>query len=238
MWAVLGLELPLIPNSAESFQRVSMLTSLSLPPEVWSLTLRNFRDLRSQNELVYLWTTVRHVCRQFKIEVEDIFRMEHLPKTFLLGNNYVHDQDCNGRSAPPTDPQYRYDSSCRFAFDGVHSTYPTRAVFSIYQKQFGSKVVREIIKDIETRTGPGRMGEADKNRPGSRVRLFENTAGLAVVQIRGGLHDCMLPSLTMERGKQAMSLDWRDLFTRFFGEKRMMDRVLKNAAVSDITVAS
>lgn len=218
-----------------------MSTGSVLPPEVWSLTLHNLRDLKSQDELAYLWTTLRHVCRQLKTEVEGIFRMEHLPKTLL----HVHKnaqvprstQNGDDRSVPSKIPQLRYDSLCRYDFDGVHTTNPLRAVFSVRLKSSGPKVVREMIKSIETKTGLGRMGEADKSRPGSRVRLFGSTVGLALVQVRGGLHDCTLPSLTRDRDKRAISLDWRDLFSRFFGEKRMIGRVLARALVSGFSVA-
>ena len=60
--------------------------SIRLPSEVWRITLHYLRDRKSQDELTYLWTTVRHVCRQFKEEMEEIFRMEHLPKTWLHFN--------------------------------------------------------------------------------------------------------------------------------------------------------
>lgn len=56
---------------------------LHFPPEVWSMTTQNFRHRKSPDELTYLWTTVRHVSRQFKEEIEDMFRTEHLPKTWL-----------------------------------------------------------------------------------------------------------------------------------------------------------
>ena len=53
------------------------------PPEIWSLTLHNLRERKSQDELQYLWTEVRRVSKQFQEEIEEIFRTEHLPKTWL-----------------------------------------------------------------------------------------------------------------------------------------------------------
>ena len=53
------------------------------PPEIWNLTLHNLRDRKSQADLQYLWTEVRHVSKQFQEEIEAIFRTEHLPKTWL-----------------------------------------------------------------------------------------------------------------------------------------------------------
>lgn len=64
------------------------------PPEIWSLALQNLRDRKSQDELTYLWTTLRHVSRQFKEEIEEIFRTEHLPKVLL----YLH-SSTSGQSA-------------------------------------------------------------------------------------------------------------------------------------------
>ena len=55
----------------------------SFPPEIWNLTLRNLRERKSQADLQYLWTEVRHVSKQFQQEIEEIFRTEHLPKTLL-----------------------------------------------------------------------------------------------------------------------------------------------------------
>lgn len=56
------------------------------PSEVWTDVLRTFRDCTSQEDLTSLWTGVRPVCRLFKEEIEDIFRTEHLPKTWLHVN--------------------------------------------------------------------------------------------------------------------------------------------------------
>ena len=64
-----------------------MSSHLYFPPEIWSITLNNFREYQTQEELAYLWTTARHVSRQFKEEIEEIFRTEHLPKTWLHVDN-------------------------------------------------------------------------------------------------------------------------------------------------------
>ena len=61
----------------------AMPTHLHFPPELWSITIQNFRNHRSPEDLTYLWTTVRHVSKQFRHEIEEIFRAEHLPKTWL-----------------------------------------------------------------------------------------------------------------------------------------------------------
>ena len=68
--------------------------------------------------------------------------------------------------------------------------------------------------------------------PGRRVRLFDKTVGLSLVQIRGGLHDCALPSLIIDQTKREITLEWNNLFTRFFSEKRRTKSTLENAPVS------
>lgn len=52
-------------------------------PEIWSNILRSFSDCKTQDDLTYLWATIRLVNRWFKIEVEEIFKKQHLEKTTL-----------------------------------------------------------------------------------------------------------------------------------------------------------
>ena len=54
-----------------------------LPAELWSKVLSNFKGEKGQTELAYLWTVIRLVSRWFKFEIENIFKTEHLPKTWL-----------------------------------------------------------------------------------------------------------------------------------------------------------
>ena len=61
----------------------TMRSDIHLPPEVWHMTLAYLRERKSQEELAYLWLKARLVSRQFKQEIEEIFRTEHLPKTWL-----------------------------------------------------------------------------------------------------------------------------------------------------------
>ena len=58
------------------------------PLEIWSTVFSNFRK---DQEIVHLWTDCRHVCRQFRDDVERIFSIKHLSKTTITF-------DC-GRSA-------------------------------------------------------------------------------------------------------------------------------------------
>ena len=66
----------------------SQVTKPIFPVEVWSTVFSNFKK---DQDLVHLWTDCRHVCRQFRDDVERIFISKHLKKTTI-------DFDC-GRSA-------------------------------------------------------------------------------------------------------------------------------------------
>ena len=77
----------------------------------------------------------------------------------------------------------------------------------------------------------GRLGEADKSRPGGRLRLLEYSFGLFVVQIRGGLNDCVVSGLSIDQKNGELSLEWRDLFAQFFKEKKIAKDILTDAPV-------
>jgi hypothetical protein len=215
-----------------------MSTDFSFPPEVWSLTLHNLRDLKSQDELTYLWTTVRHVCRQFMTEVESIFRTQHLPKTFIhihrhtVAPEWIYNGD--DWSVSSMDHQMLPESSCRFDFDSVNSLCVERAVFLIRSINISLEEVNAILlKGVEAKGKPGNLDEGDASKVARPEPLFENTVGRTLIQIRGGLHDCTLPSLIVEQEEDALSFEWKDLFTRYFGDKK---RILENEPVSDVKI--
>lgn len=61
----------------------TMPSHLHFPAELWSLTIHHFRHRKSPADLTYLWTTVRQVSKQFRQEIEEIFRTKHLPRTWV-----------------------------------------------------------------------------------------------------------------------------------------------------------
>lgn len=79
--------------------------------------------------------------------------------------------------------------------------------------------------------GNGRLGEADKSVPGSRLRLFESPVGMFAVQVRGIVGDCALPALDIDPSTQELSFNWKDLFSRIFGEQKVVTTVLHGAPV-------
>ena len=102
---------------------------------------------------------------------------------------------------------------------------------SLRQENCGTTWGRTLCQHLRDNAGLGRLGEADKSRPGGRLRLFEHCSGLFVVQIRGGLNDFAVPGLSIDQKKGELSFEWRDLFARFFEEKKMAKGVLKDAPV-------
>ncbi len=78
---------PVYQPESKTLCQSSMSTGLALPPELWGLTLNHLCESKREDELTYLWTTLRHVCRHFKAIVEDVFRTQHLPRTFLHFNS-------------------------------------------------------------------------------------------------------------------------------------------------------
>lgn len=53
-----------------------------------------------------------------------------------------------------------------------------------------------------------------------------------VVQVRGSVSDCALPALNIDLSKHELSFEWRDLFNRFFGERKMATAMLRDVQVS------
>lgn len=140
----------------------------------------------------------------------------------------------------------QYDFEIQLRFAGLVEKQPRRAVFKIQHQSNdpnSPETVHEtaIFRHMMEKGGLGPMGEADKYRPSERRRLFgesegqgmpnypvsilepERTEGIFVIQVRAGLNDCAVPGLKIDREAREVSLDWRLLYSRFFGERRLVD---------------
>ena len=195
----------------------AMPSHLRFPPEILRYITENFRCRVSPDELSYLWTTVRLVSKQFKDDVEDIFRTEHLRKTWLyLGNSEI-------------DALY-----VKLYFDTIQPQHPGRAVFSSRSDTtIRARQWEEMSKKLLARVGTGRLSEAYRSVPGSRMRLYTCPPGLFVVQVRGSVCDCGIPSLNFNVNslRLELSFEWRDLFHQFFGERKIVGAALDGAPV-------
>ena len=195
----------------------AMPSRLRFPPEILTNITDNFRCRKSPDELSYLWTTVRLVSKQFKDDVEDIFQTEHLPKTWLYLDNSEID-----------------NLYVKLFFDTIQPRYPGRAVFfSRLDTNNRERQWDDVSKKLLARVGTGRLEDADKSVPESRMHLYTCPPGLFVVQVRGSVSDCAIPSLSLDVNplRLELSFEWRDLFHRFFGERKMVRAVLDGAPV-------
>jgi len=183
-----------------------MSTQARLAPEVWSMTIREMRHQKSPDDLTYLWTTARQVCKQFKVEIEAMFRQEHLPKTWLLFDRAM----CRSlqRTQSRLDPMCKldYDFEFKFIYKGLSPTNDDRATFLLPDIE-GSAAIdippswkQDIMRALRARCGRGRLGD-------DRSRYCEHTDGLFVSQIRGSLSDCKVPSLATNVDKREISID-------------------------------
>ena len=125
-----------------------------------------------------------------------------------------------------------YDFDCKLTFDKIQPRYPGRAVFSLRSKTYNLEHRRKAFQNLMDQARPGRLGEADKSVPGSRIRLFESPVGMFVVQVRGSVGDCALPALNIDPSKHKLSFEWRNLYNLFFGERKVATAVLYGAPVS------
>ena len=217
---------------------------LHFPPELWSLTIQNFRHRKSPEDLTYLWTTVRQVSKQFRQEIEEIYRTEHLPRTWV----YVGTGE-SSRKLPPSQTKSITDTVLRhkaalsrrdFAkaspdwsqfqlFDykmnyQIQQKYPDRACFS------NDSVPRHnIFERLQDQIGAGMLSQAAKS--GSQVRFFESPVGMFVVQVRGVVGDSALPGLSINASRNELSFEWKKLFDQIFGERKLGTIMLHGAPV-------
>ena len=78
---------------------------------------------------------------------------------------------------------------------------------------------------------PAQSARPNTFRIGGRLRLIENSRGVFVVQVRGGLSDCAVPGLHIDRKKHKLSLEWKALFRHFFTQKRLQLETVKQDPV-------
>lgn len=90
-----------------------------------------------------------------------------------------------------------------------------------------------ILGYVEEKLGTGRLGRIDGSGPRSRLRLYDDTAGLFLTQVRGGLRDCVMPGVTIEPKRHKISIDWKDLFTQYFSEKNVANKILSQPTAEE-----
>ena len=76
------------PAVLSDYEHIGVLPHLPfLPIEIRHMILQEIRDIfrncKSQDDLIFLWTCVRLVCKQLKADVEGIFKTQHVPRIVL-----------------------------------------------------------------------------------------------------------------------------------------------------------
>jgi hypothetical protein len=195
-----------------------------LPQEIIDLILRNFRNL---DDDPFLWVICRQVSRAMRKEVEFIFRESLLKETVIqsissIGSHFVGRRfHCRFTEAPP-------ENNLAF-FAGESTTQDTR---------------------LSSLRGPHESWHPDGPRDVDKiqalvdryvdVQLWRRGGGLPPFIARIGtqrnytmLSDVTIPGLTFHRLRGEISVDWVDLYSRFFGEEYA---TAKLKAQSNITI--
>ena len=182
--------------------------------------------------LGYIWRIVSHPAATlfFRVSRSDFCHYE----AYTAPPNMMAPSHNGSFSSFSQQPLHHY-RSIKLSFHGIHPSYPGRVVFSYFPDASPlaprTHALRKIFINLQNKAGSGRLGEADRSMPSSRMRIIEATAGLFVVQIRGGLNDCATPALNIDFKNHEVSCDWKDLFTQYFQEKRVASLVLENEGV-------
>ena len=167
-----------------------------LPLEIWYMI---FGKIKTQHELVHLWTDCRCVSKQFRETVESWFFSEYLTRTrvILLGpdHNYY-----GGKRQP-----YEIDElSLLLTYDRLESDGNT-VILSV-----DDSMKENVSKDF------------------TRIQHYLFVQERRVIEkppyriiIGAEINDIELPGLWVERPSQELAFDWRQTFNRFFREEQL-----------------
>ena len=130
----------------------------------------------------------------------------------------------NTKNYSRNEPLFKFDMT--LYFEGVNPKHPGRAMFSLHSK--GQTKILQNLRDI---AGPARLCSLDESGSTDRLRITENTTGLFIVQIRQGLSDVGIPKLNIDPKKRVLSLDWKELFNRFFNDRKLTEAISRDTVV-------
>ncbi|TVY93832.1 hypothetical protein LAWI1_G000740 [Lachnellula willkommii] len=171
-----------------------------LPPEIWIRTLKNFDQ---ENDLPELWMNYRHICKPFQSAIDSIFIEKHLPKTWIrwsLGEMYSNEI---GKVILDTE----------FKFHALSEDKTT----AIFQGDIGEDFRDEVRSRLK-----GRIQET------TNAHAYTITEPSHTVQVHRDVNDSPLPDLTFDAENIHLSLNWRELYTRFYGEELLYHKGLQN----------
>lgn len=185
-----------------------------LPLEILAHILQSLPQA-SDDDLTYLWTSCRPVSKFFKEEVEFIFRDRHLPKMRLTFDStkpflkcsiapyLIHSYYLEGYPIQTLDAVVRH---CEWVFSNVSRSNKDVAIF--------------VRKEDEDRyLSP----QTISNIIAKKDRKDYTWKPQRTVQVRREANDLDLPALSVDYEKMELSLNWNDLFCRFYAEQKLIN---------------
>ena len=186
----------------------SQSTEPVLPREIWQAVFSNFRK---HQDLVHLWTDCRHVCRQFRDDVERVFSIKHLPKTSITFDCGWSVSILKGRNPAEVDLGIWYNEdafggkvnlrSIEFGFDRLENDGEV-AVFKNKDsaEEFMSEIMQRVWYCIN----------------GSTIERPEH-----LVCFRRAVNDTDIPGVAVDKEQREIRLDWRAMYSEFFAEDKL-----------------
>lgn len=184
-----------------------------LPPELW------IRILTFNPDLTHLWTSCRHVSRDFSAYTEQIFAHTVIRNTHI--DFQLEKYNLGGTSKRPHIPTTfaRFEPST--GQDGGDAQDKARAWFDDKRRK----------KDI----GGGKKAEYDRlmSRWESNVHNRQAQMPYYTIRIDHMVNDTELPGLTIDLANRRVGFDWRRAFTLFFREQALFQKLERDCRVAD-----
>jgi hypothetical protein len=183
----------------------------ALPPELW---LRVLQNLVEEDDLPHLWMTCRHVCTSFRDAAESIFRGRQLPLVkilFTIGEESIVIVGCLLMLKAGNDETDSDTSEFLFA------------------KLSENEITATLCVEEDT---PDELKPAIKESLRTHVDSINIEIPHHTIQIRRDVHDGPIPAISVDYNKFEISLDWRGLFTAFYGEEQLYQKLTNKWASS------
>jgi len=172
------------------------------------------QNFSSDQELVTLWTEIRHVSRRWRIIVDNYVRVKHLPTTnigFSLQALPLLDGQPLG-SFPRTTSHERGQLghsglwSAKFTFDKISSGNSNVAIFSDKgdDRELRGVMIAKLQQSLQAADG-----------------LPEWRYPLHITSIRHFANDTLLPGLQIDWVTLQLRCDWRAVYTHLLYEEKL-----------------
>jgi hypothetical protein len=182
-----------------------------LPPELW---LRVLQNLVEEDDLPHLWMNCRHVCTSFRDAAESIFRGRQFPLVkilFTIGEESIVVMGCLLMLKAGKDETFSETSE--FSFAGLSDNEITATL----------RVEEDTPEELKPEIKESLRIHVDS----TNIEIPHHT-----IQIRRDVHDGPIPAISVDYDKFEISFDWRGLFTAFYGEEQLYQKLTDKWASS------